>query len=70
MDGELCLLLWQPTIGPWETLRVYPKQDTIEVDVEAMLEAVRATKCIVDATELEQVVQLQLQEFPEAERHV
>lgn len=63
VEGELCILLWQPAVGPWEALRVYPKEGQHEVEATDVLLAVQVTGCFVEATELEQQVQIQLQEF-------
>lgn len=63
IDGEVCLLLWQPMVGPWETLRALPHQEQDKVDVDTVLEAVPTTQCVVDASGLEQATQVQFQDL-------
>lgn len=53
-------------MGLWKMLRVHPWKEQSWVDAEAVLEAVQATNCIVDATGLEQATQVYLQVFESA----
>lgn len=70
VDGEVCLLLWQPAVGPWETLRVCARDGQPRPDVDAVLEAIQATNCLLDFAELEQATQVQLQVFEQHGRTV
>lgn len=70
VDGEVCLLLWQPAVGPWETLRVYARHDQRCPDVEAVLEAIQSTKCLLDFDGLEKAMQAQYHAFEQHGRKV
>lgn len=59
VEGEMCILLWQPTVGPWEVLRVYPNKGQQSVNEAAVLQAVRATGCFLEDSDLEEEVQKQ-----------
>lgn len=69
VEGELCVLLWQPAVGPWEAIRAYPSQGSDTVEAAAVWLAIRATNCFFDCEDLEKDAQIQLQQLvPGAEQ--
>lgn len=61
IEGETNVLLFQPVVGPWETLQVESMDGDKRMDADAVLVEVAHVGCFQNSVTLEQAAQVQLQ---------